>query len=118
MIYLLIGVGAFFGAISRFLLSSLLSKIIFLGFPLGTLTVNLIGCFLMGYFLAINFSNKELISPLIIIGFLGSFTTFSAFTKEVLLFSGTNGIFVAYFTSLAITSICLLSTFIGYKIFA
>ena len=118
MIYLLIGVGAFFGAISRFLLSSYLAKIIFSGFPLGTLIINLIGCFLIGIFLAINFSNKEIISPLIIIGFLGSFTTFSAFTKEVLLFSTANGIFVAYLTALIITSICLLSTFIGYKIFS
>ena len=118
MIYLLIGVGAFFGAISRFLLSSLLSKLVFLGFPLGTLTVNLIGCFFIGIFLAINVTNKELFSPLLIIGFLGSFTTFSAFTKEVLLFSTTSGIFMAYFIALIITSCCLLSTFIGYKMFA
>ena len=118
MIYLLIGVGAFFGAVSRFLLSSFLAKIIFLEFPLGTLTVNLIGCFLIGVFLAINFSNKDLISPLVIIGFLGSFTTFSAFTKEIFLFSSTNGIFIAYLTALIITSICLLSTFIGYKMFS
>ena len=118
MIYLLIGAGAFFGAISRFLLSSFLAKIAFLGYPLGTLAVNFIGCFFIGIFLAINFSNKDLISPLIIIGFLGSFTTFSAFTKEVLLFSTSNGIFMAYFLALIITSICLLSTFIGYKIFA
>ncbi|MAH76549.1 MAG: CrcB family protein [SAR86 cluster bacterium] len=118
MIYLLIGIGAFFGAVSRFLLSSFLAKIIFLGFPLGTLTVNLIGCFLIGTFLAINFSNKELIGPIVVIGFLGSFTTFSAFTKEVLLFSTTNGILTAYFIALVITSICLLATFIGYKMFA
>ena len=118
MVYLLIGVGAFFGAISRFLLSSLLLKFVFLGFPLGTLTVNLIGCFFIGIFLAVNLSNKELFSPLLIIGFLGSFTTFSAFTKEVLLFSTTNGIFMSYFIALIITSVCLLSTFIGYKMFA
>ena len=118
MVYLLIGVGAFFGAILRFLLSSFLSKIIFLGFPMGTLAVNLIGCYFIGIFIAINLSNKELVSPLIIIGFLGSFTTFSAFTKEVLLFSTTNGIFMAYFIALIITSVCLLSTFIGYKMFA
>ena len=117
MIYLLIGVGAFFGAILRFLLSSFLEKISFFGFPLGTLTINLVGCFLIGIFLALNYTNKELISPLIAIGFLGSFTTFSAFTKEVLLFSTTDGIFIAYFVALIITSICLLSTFIGYKMF-
>ena len=118
MIYLLIGVGAFFGAISRFILSSFFAKLMFLGFPLGTFTVNLIGCFLIGIFLAINFSNKDLTSPLFIIGLLSSFTTFSAFTKEVLLFSNTNGLLIAYLTALIITSICLLSTFIGYKMFS
>ena len=71
-----------------------------------------------GIFLAINFSNKDLTSPLFIIGFLSSFTTFSAFTKEVLLFSNTNGLLIAYLTALIITSICLLSTFVGYKIFS
>ena len=118
MIYLLIGVGAFFGAIARFLLSSMLSKLVFLGFPLGTLTVNLIGCFFIGIFLAVNFSNKELFSPLLIIGFLGSFTTFSAFTKEVLFFSTTSGIFMAYFMALIITSACIFSTIIGFKMFS
>ena len=118
MIYFLVGIGAFFGAILRFILSSSLAKIAVYGFPLGTLSVNLIGCFLIGIFLAINFANKEFVSPLIVIGFLGSFTTFSAFTKEILLFSNVNGIFMAYFIALIITSICLLSTFIGYKIFS
>jgi CrcB protein len=118
MIYFLVGIGAFFGAILRFILSSSFAKIAIYGFPLGTLSVNLIGCFLMGIFLAINFSNKGLISPLVVIGFLGSFTTFSAFTKEILLFSNVNGIFMAYFIALIVTSICLLSTFIGYKMFS
>jgi CrcB protein len=118
MIYFLVGIGAFFGAILRFILSSSLAKIAVYGFPLGTLSVNLIGCFLIGIFLAINFANKEFVSPLIVIGFLGSFTTFSAFTKEILLFSNVNGIFMAYFIALIVTSICLLSTFIGYKMFA
>jgi CrcB protein len=50
MIYFLVGIGAFFGAILRFILSSSLAKIAVYGFPLGTLSVNLIGCFLIGIF--------------------------------------------------------------------
>tara|TARA_B100000035_G_scaffold313487_1_gene327284 strand:+ start:865 stop:1221 length:357 start_codon:yes stop_codon:yes gene_type:complete len=118
MIYLYIGIGAFFGAILRFLLSSYLSKLVWFGFPLGTSIVNLIGCYLIGVFLAINLSNKELIGPLVIIGFLGSFTTFSAFTKEIFLFSNINGIFIAYIVSLIISSICVFFTFAGYKMFS
>ena len=117
MFYFLIGIGAFLGAVTRFLLSSYLSKTIVLGFPLGTLIINFLGCFLIGVFLAINLSNKELMTPLIIIGFLGSFTTFSAFSQEIFLFSSSNGLAIAYFVALMITSICVLSTFIGYKMF-
>ena len=73
---------------------------------------------MIGVLSAIHISNKEFATPFLAIGFLGSFTTFSAFTKEVLLFSTTNGIVMAYLIALIITSIYLLSTFIGYKIFA
>ncbi len=118
MFYLYIGIGAFLGAISRFFLSSYLEKLIFFEFPLGTLFVNIIGCYAIGIFIAINLENKDLITPLVIIGFLGSFTTFSAFTKEILLFSNLNGIYTAYFLALLISSICVLSTFIGYKMFS
>ena len=118
MTYLLIGTGAFFGAILRHLISSSLLKISFYGFPLGTLSINIIGCYLIGIFISINIQNKDLIGPFFIIGFLGSFTTFSAFTKEVFLFANIKGPIIAYLSALLITSICLLSTFLGYKMFS
>ena len=118
MTYLLIGTGAFFGAIFRHLISSFLLKISFYGFPLGTLSINIIGCYLIGIFISINIQNKDLVGPFFIIGFLGSFTTFSAFTKEVFLFTNINGPIIAYLCALLITSICLLSTFLGYKMFS
>tara|TARA_Y100000591_G_scaffold320515_1_gene334052 strand:+ start:486 stop:842 length:357 start_codon:yes stop_codon:yes gene_type:complete len=118
MFYLLIGIGAFVGAISRQLMSSYLSKLLFFGFPAGTLLVNVTGCYLIGMFLAINLNNKDLVSPLLLIGFLGSFTTFSAFTKEIFLFSNVNGVFVSYLVSLIISSTCVFSTFLGFKMFS
>ncbi len=118
MVYLLIGIGASVGAISRYLVSFILLKTVIFGFPIGTVIVNLLGCFLIGIFLAINTNNKELMSPLIIIGFLGSFTTFSAFTKEIFVFSNTNGILAAYVLALIISSLCVFSTFMGYKLFS
>ena len=118
MIYFFIGIGAFFGAISRYLLSSYLEKFLLLGFPLGTVIVNLIVCYLIGVFLAFNFSNKDLIGPIVAIGYLSSFTTFSAFTKEVFLFSNSNGWIPSIFIALIISSLCVFSTFMGHKMFS
>ena len=118
MFYLLIGIGAFAGAISRHLLSSFFIKASLYNFPLGTLVVNLIGCYLIGVFISINLNHKELLTPLLIIGFLGSFTTFSAFTKEILIYANTNGFIFAYLVALIISSTCVFSTFVGYKMFS
>ena len=85
-IILAVGIGGFFGAISRFLISSFIQKLSSLLFPFGTLSVNVIGSFLIG-FLAMYFEN--IISPtqkaLLITGFLGALTTFSTFSYETVL---------------------------------
>ncbi|MBV13146.1 MAG: fluoride efflux transporter CrcB [Flavobacteriaceae bacterium] len=118
MIYLLIGLGGGLGAISRFLISDFLTKISFFGIPVGTFFVNIIGCFLIGIFIVINNGNgSTLTKEFFIIGFLGSFTTFSAFTKESLIFFN-QGSFIAAFSYIIFTvSLCLLSTYLGFKIF-
>ena len=87
MFYLFIGVGAFLGATARYFLSTFIIKAVFLGFPLGTFFVNVLGCYLIGVLSAIHISNKEFATPFLAIGFLGYFTTVSAFTKEILFFS-------------------------------
>ena len=53
-----------------------------------------------------------------LIGFLGSFTTFSAFTKEILFFSNSNGMLIAFFTAFIISFACIFSTVIGFKMFS
>jgi CrcB protein len=53
------------------------------GFPLGIITVNVVGSFLMGVFVVVA-AQKSLthLGPLMMTGFLGGFTTFSAFSLE------------------------------------
>ena len=77
---LLIITGASLGALSRWLLGIWLNPL-FTSLSVGTLTVNLIGCFIIGICLALSLSDSTKL--LIITGFLGSFTTFSAFSADV-----------------------------------
>jgi len=78
-----IGIGGFFGAISRFLISLAATNGFGNSFAYGTLSVNVIGSFLIGI-LAIYFEQN--IAPeykaLFITGFLGALTTFSTFSLE------------------------------------
>ena len=81
----IVGVGGAAGAISRYLLEGFVHSSINSNFPLGTLTVNITGCFALG-FLATLADEKFLFNPSvrmgIFVGFIGAFTTFSTFTYE------------------------------------
>lgn len=82
--YVFIGGGA--GALCRLLLSSLLSSGIEPGkIPTGVLTCNILGCFLIGLVYASTKENAPVwLSPLVVTGFLGGFTTFSSFGLETI----------------------------------
>jgi CrcB protein len=85
---LIIGSGGFLGAISRYLLSGFAHKLVKnFWFPYGTLTVNVLGCFFIGLLSGMA-ENRQFFTPetraFLLIGFLGSFTTFSTFSYETL----------------------------------
>lgn len=80
MIILMIAVGGFFGAIARYLTSHLVNRIRKSGFY-ATITVNLIGSFLMGLAAHAAWEDPNW-RTLIVTGFLGAFTTFSTFMYE------------------------------------
>ena len=81
---LYIGLGGFIGAVSRYLLSRYINNLL-PAFPLGTLAVNILGSFVLG-FIIYSVSLGRNISPemrdFITIGMLGGFTTMSAFAYE------------------------------------
>jgi CrcB protein len=82
---LAICVGASFGAVLRWLLTCRLNSLL-PSLPLGTLVANLLGGYLIGIAVAF-FANHPSLSPqwrlLVMTGFLGGLTTFSAFSAEV-----------------------------------
>jgi fluoride exporter len=82
---LAISAGASLGAVLRWLLGLMLNATFPL-LPLGTLTANLVGGYLIGLALAIFVAQPELSPELrlfVITGFLGGLTTFSTFSAEV-----------------------------------
>ncbi len=78
-----VALGGALGATSRYLTGLATIRLIGAGFPWGTLTVNVVGSFLMGVIvvvLAQTGGNRY--APLLMTGFLGGFTTFSAFSLD------------------------------------
>ena len=81
-----VGLGGAAGSIARFLISARVQALSGgLGFPYGTLLVNLVGCFLIGL-LGFTMDAHGLFDAryraLIFVGFLGGFTTYSSFAAE------------------------------------
>lgn len=83
---LLVGLGGFLGTCARFATYRLCALFWQSPFPLGTFTVNIIGCFLFGLFSGFS-ERTSLLSPtqsaIIITGFCGGFTTFSTFAGDI-----------------------------------
>ena len=83
---------------------------------INTLVVNIIGSFLIGYLIVL-LENKSLSQDFIkyffIIGVLGSFTTFSAFSLETIDLIVNKKILIAFFYIFSSLFLCLLFTFVG-----
>ncbi len=89
-------------------------------FPYGTLAVNIIGCLLIGILWGILSKNNltEVAALLLITGFCGGFTTFSAFTYESIHLVMENK-WLLFFTYIMISVAGgLVATYVGYKLFS
>ncbi len=84
----LVGIGGFIGAVLRYLMSGFVQNLTqSVTFPHGTLAVNLTGCFLMGIFSHLVESQAGMTAEMrlfLMVGLLGSFTTYSTFSSETL----------------------------------
>ena len=85
--YLIVALGGSIGAIARYFVVILAQNTWGASFPYGTLIVNIVGCFLAGFFLTVligRFSAEQYLRLFFFTGFLGAFTTFSSFAAESL----------------------------------
>lgn len=112
-----VGIGGFLGAIMRFLLSAYVQKSV-IGFPVGTLSVNLLGSFLIG-FLALFFEQHVAAEyrALVITGFLGALTTFSTFSYESVMLLEQGAWLKAMVSIVLNITLAICATFFGMWIF-
>ncbi|EJZ21687.1 fluoride efflux transporter CrcB [Rhizobium sp. Pop5] len=84
---LLVAVGGAIGSVLRYYVGQWALKLMGPAFPWGTLAVNVVGCFVIGVFaelIARKFNASMELRLLLITGFLGGFTTFSAFSLDAI----------------------------------
>lgn len=116
MQYLYIFVGGAFGALLRYLLSFFNHGH---SLPIGTLTANIIGAFLMGFFAALSiklFQTHPLFKKAITIGFMGALTTFSTFQFELVqMYNQQNWMLLIIYAVISYI-LCILLCLLGKKL--
>jgi fluoride exporter len=115
---LVIGSGSFIGGISRYLLSQLIHTRYTTEFPIGTLGVNILGCFFIGLFFGLseklNFAHEWQL--FLITGILGGFTTFSAFSNETFSLMRDGQMWIAISYILLSVVFGIVATFLGFSL--
>lgn len=113
-----VALGGAIGATGRYLTGVAAMRVMGPGYPWGTLTVNIVGSFLMGVLIVVLMTKDGgmRIAPLLMTGMLGGFTTFSAFSLDALTIfeRGHVGQAALYVTASVVLS--LLAIFLGVMI--
>jgi len=115
-----IAAGGAIGALMRFFVQHYSTAILGLTFPWGTLFVNVIGCGLIGlisgYWTASGFEISLEIRGALVIGCLGAFTTFSAFSLDTMVLFQNGEVIRASLNVVSTVILCLVAVAIGSMI--
>jgi CrcB protein len=112
---LAVALGSAIGGVLRFLLRELTTYWLPIDFPLGTLMVNIVGCFFAG--VLFTYWQQVSVSPVfkaaVMIGLLGALTTFSSFSIETLMQIQQHNLLKAGLNILLNVTICMIAVFFG-----
>ena len=115
---ILIGLGSAIGGVVRYCCSELVAQYWIGSFPLGTLLVNLLGSFLIGILAALTapgaiFDGSVIMRQLLMLGFCGGYTTFSAFSLQTLDLIREGSLILAGLNIGLSLLLCLVAVWIG-----
>ncbi len=114
---LVVGIGGFLGSVLRYLISGYVQNVSqSISFPYGTLSVNILGCLMIGIIsqlvdLQIGITSETRL--FMMVGVLGGFTTFSAFGNEAINLLQDQRFFLSFMYIASHLFICLSAVFIG-----
>jgi CrcB protein len=115
MILFLIAFGGAAGSLLRYLAGGAIQRLSPSGFPVGTLFVNVVGCFLIGVFVRflLHMQTSPGMRALLVVGFCGGFTTFATFSIETVgLIEGGEYTRAAMYIAGSVL-LCIMATFAG-----
>jgi len=113
-----VATGGALGASLRFVSSSFFN-LFFPNLPIGTFFVNVLGSFIIGLLinaLEMRSSSEIFIKYFLIVGVLGSYTTFSSFSYEVIELYNNKKLFLSIIYILASVFSCIVAAYAGYTI--
>jgi CrcB protein len=117
--YLWIAMGSALGGMARYWCSGLAAVLIGETFPWGTLIVNIVGSFIIGFFATLTGPGGRIYvgsagSQFVMIGFCGGFTTFSSFSLQTLNLVGDGEWLRAGANIAGSVTLCLIAVWAGY----
>lgn len=113
---LLVAVGGAIGSVARYLTAIAMTRLLGPAFPWGTITVNIVGSFAIGLLtelVARKFSAPMEMRLLLVVGFLGGFTTFSSFSLDTMALVERGPVWIAFSYVLASVLLSLTAAFGG-----
>lgn len=116
--YLMVMLGGSAGVAARMWMTSVMGPNSGSAFPIGTLAVNVLGCFIIGLFTGLTAQGGVWqVSPqmqqVITVGVLGGYTTFSSFSIRTIELLGAGHIFLAALNIVLSVVLCLLTCWLG-----
>ena len=119
MAYLWVAIGGALGSVARYACSSFFVRWLGAGFPYGTLFVNVVGSYAIGVLATIAIAGGRALTAtdlraFLIVGILGGFTTFSAFSLETFTLARGGNLGGAAANVLLSLVLCLVAVWLGY----
>jgi CrcB protein len=116
--YLWIAIGSALGGMARYWCSGVAALLIGETFPWGTLIVNVVGSFIIGFFAALTGPDGRLFIPsigrqFVMIGICGGFTTFSSFSLQTLTLANDGEFLYAALNIVGSVVLCLVAVWAG-----